>query len=182
TSHLHLPVQSGSNRVLRRMKRFYTRQHFLTVVDKLRRVRPDITITTDFIVGFPGEGGEDFEQTLQLMDEADIVGSFSFKYSPRPGTPALRLKDLIPNEISAKRLTILQYKQRERSTAWVASHIGRQVSVLVDGPSRHDEGVICGRTSTNLTVNFPGTVDLMGRIVDVQVTRGFTHSCRGELV
>ena len=182
TSHLHLPVQSGSNKVLRRMKRYYTRERFLRVVDGLREARPDIALTTDFIVGFSDEFEEDFEQTMSLLDEVGFVGSFSFKYSPRPGTPALKIRNPVSAEDASRRLTTLQDRQRELSTAFNRGHEGKVVEVLVEGPSRHDEGVVCGRTSSNVMVNFPGSEDLIGRMVDVRVTRGFTHSCRGERV
>lgn len=182
TSHLHLPVQSGSNKVLRRMKRFYTRERFLRIVDGLRQARPGIALTTDVIVGFPGETAEQFEETMTLLDEVGFVGSFSFKYSPRPGTPALRLKEGFDPAESGARLTRYQARQRELSLAWTRSHEGACVDVLVEGPSRHDEGVVAGRTSSNLMVNFPGSESLVGEIVRVRVTRGFTHSARGELV
>ncbi len=182
TSHLHLPVQSGSSRVLRRMKRFYTRERFLSLVDDLRSARDDLTLTTDIIVGFPGETDEDFEQTMTLLDEAGFVGSFSFKYSPRPGTPALRLKDHLDDKVSGARLTRYQTRQRELSLAWTRGHEGKVVDVLVEGPSRHDEGVVAGRTGTNLMVNFPGSLELVGQTVPVRVTRGFTHTARGERV
>lgn len=182
TSHLHLPVQSGSSRVLRRMKRFYTRERYLEVIAALRDARPDLALTTDIIVGFPGETDEDFEETMSLMDAAGFVGSFSFKYSQRPGTPALRLQDHVPAEVASARLTRWQNAQRDRSHAWTRSHEGRVVEVLVEGPSRHDEGVVAGRTGTNLMVNFPGDVSLVGQHVQVRVTRGFTHTARGERV
>jgi tRNA-2-methylthio-N6-dimethylallyladenosine synthase len=182
TSHLHLPVQSGSNKVLRRMKRFYTRERFLRIVDALRDARPDLVLTTDFIVGFPGETEAQFQETLDLLDRVGFVGSFSFKYSPRPGTPALRLKEGHDDAVSGQRLQRLQARQRELSLAWTRSHEGHVVRVLVEGPSRHDEGVVAGRTSGNLMVNFPGSEELVGSFVDVRVTRGFTHSARGERV
>ncbi|MCB9664301.1 MAG: tRNA (N6-isopentenyl adenosine(37)-C2)-methylthiotransferase MiaB [Alphaproteobacteria bacterium] len=179
-SHLHLPVQSGSNAVLRRMKRFYTRERYLEVVAALKAARPDLTLTTDVIVGFPGETEADFEQTMALLDEVGFVGSFSFAYSPRPGTPALRLGDPVPAEVASARLTRFQDAQRARSLAWTRSHEGTELDVLVEGPSRHDEGVIAARSSTGLMVNFPGDEALTGREVRVRVTRGFTHSARGE--
>lgn len=182
TSHLHLPVQSGSNKVLRRMKRFYTRERFLRIVDGLRDARPDIALTTDVIVGFPGETDEQFEETMTLLDEVGFVGSYSFKYSPRPGTPALRLKEGFDEVVSGQRLQRYQQRQRELSAAWTASHQDRVVRVLVEGLSRNDPGVIAGRTSSNLMVNFPGDESLVGQFVDVRVTRGFTHSARGERV
>lgn len=185
SSHLHLPVQSGSSAVLRRMKRFYTRERYLEVVSQLRDARPDLVLTTDVIVGFPGESDADFEQTMSLLDEVGFVGSFSFKYSARPGTPALRLQDHLADPVAGARLERYQARQREISLAWTRAHEGREVDVLVEGPSRHDAGVICGRTSTNLMVNFPaGGADqaLLGRWVRVRVTRGFTHTARGERV
>lgn len=182
-SHLHLPVQSGSNRVLRRMKRFYTREKYLRVIDALRQARPDFTLTTDVIVGFPGETDEDFDQTMGLLDQAGFVGSFSFKYSRRPETAALRLdRDVVPPEVASARLTAYQDRQRRASLAWCKSHEERVVNVLVEGPSRHDEGIVFGRTGTNLPVNFAGDLGLVGQTVPVRVNRGFTHSCRGERV
>jgi tRNA-2-methylthio-N6-dimethylallyladenosine synthase len=181
TSHLHLPVQSGSNRVLRRMKRFYTREHYLEVVDKLRAARPDIAFTTDFIAGFPGETDAEFDETMELLDQVGFVGSFSFKYSPRPGTPALRLTDHLPDKVAGERLTRLQNRQRQLSREWAVGHEGSLQRVLVEGPSRHGEGVVCGRTGTNLPVNFVGPTSLIGQQVDVRIIRGLTHSCRGEL-
>ncbi len=182
TSHLHLPVQSGSDRVLRRMKRFYTRAHYIDLVAQLRHARPDLVLTTDFIVGFPGETDEDFEQTMTLLDEVGFQGSFSFKYSPRPGTPALKLlKDEVAPEVAQARLVRLQEWQRSLALAAHRAMEGWSYPVLVEGPSRHDEGVICGRTSTFKMINFPGGLDLVGQTIPVQVTRGFTNSLRGEL-
>lgn len=180
--HLHLPVQSGSSRILRRMKRFYTRERFLEVVHKLREARPGIALTTDIIVGFPGETDEDFEQTMTLLDEVNFVGSFSFKYSPRPGTPALRLKDPVEEALSGARLTRFQNRQRELSKLWTRSFEGQTKHVLVEGPAKKDVGVMCGRTGENLMVNFPGGMELVGQTVAVKVTRGFTHTARGERV
>ncbi len=185
SSHLHLPVQSGSSAVLRRMKRFYTRERYLDVIAQLRDARPDLALTTDVIVGFPGETDEDFEQTMTLLDEVGFVGSFSFKYSARPGTPALRLQDHLDDAVSGARLERYQARQRELSLAWTRSHEGAVVDVLIEGPSRHDAGVICGRTSSNLMVNFPGDVTdqgLLGQWARVRVTRGFTHTARGERI
>lgn len=181
-SHLHLPVQSGSNRVLKRMKRYYTREHFLDVVAQLRQARPDLVLSTDIIVGFPGETDEDFENTMSLLDDAGFVTSFSFKYNPRPGTPALKLKDEVDPDVASARLTRWQDAQRDRSLKFHRSLEGTVVRALVEGASRHDDGVVAGRTSAFTMVNFPGSPELAGRFVDVRVTRGFTHSCRGELV
>lgn len=183
TSHLHLPVQSGSDRVLRRMKRFYNRDHYLSLVDQLRDARPDMVLSTDFILGFPGETDDDFEQTMTLLDEVAFESSFSFKYSQRPGTSALRLlKDEVPAEVAQARLVRLQQRQREISIAAHEGLSGQTMDVLVEGPSRYDEGVVCGRTSTFKMINFPGTLDLVGKTVPVSVIRGFTNSLRGEWV
>ncbi|MEQ1505776.1 MAG: tRNA (N6-isopentenyl adenosine(37)-C2)-methylthiotransferase MiaB [Myxococcota bacterium] len=183
-SHLHLPVQSGSNRVLRRMRRYYTRERYLEVIGALRDARPDLALSTDVIVGFPGETDEDFAQTMSLLDDAGFIGSFSFKYSRRPGTPALVLddRDPVPDEVAGARLTAYQDRQRELSLAWHRAHEGREVDVLVEGPSAHDEGVVCGRTGTHVMVNFPGDESMVGRTIRVRCTRGFTHSCRGDVV
>jgi tRNA-2-methylthio-N6-dimethylallyladenosine synthase len=136
------------------------------------------------IVGFPGETDQDFAETMSLLDEVGFVGSFSFKYSPRPGTPALKLdeRDPVPDEVASARLTAYQDRQRELSLAWHRAHEGREVDVLVEGPSAHDAGVVCGRTSQHVMVNFVGEEALVGRTVRVRGTRGFTHSVRGERV
>ncbi len=181
-SHLHLPVQSGSSAVLRRMKRFYTREHYLDVVNKLRAARPDLALTTDVIVGFPGETDDDFDATMALLDEAQFVTSFSFKYSQRPDTAALRLKDPVPDDVASERLSRWQVAQRVRSLAWTRGHEGQEVEVIIEGPSRHEPAVLCGRTSGNLMVNFPGDPSLVGRTARVRVTRGFTNTARGELI
>jgi tRNA-2-methylthio-N6-dimethylallyladenosine synthase len=182
-SHLHLPVQSGSNRVLRRMKRYYTRERYLQVVAALRDARPDLVLTTDIIVGFPGETDEDFAETMSLLEGVGFVGSFSFKYSPRPGTPALKLdaRDHVAEEVASARLQAYQDRQRELSAAFHRGLEGRVMDVIVEGPSAHDEGVVCGRTSQNVMVNFPGDLRLVGQAVTVRCERGFTHSLRGAL-
>ena len=185
TSHLHLPVQSGSDRVLKRMKRYYTRARYLSLVDALRSARPDLVLTTDIIVGFPGETDEDFEETMSLLEEVRFHTAFSFKFSPRPGTPALRLLDrdeAVPPEVAQARLVRYQDRQRELSLAFNRALEGTVQRVLVEGPSRHDEGVICGRTSTFKMINFPGEPSQVGQHVDVRVLRAFTNSLRGEQV
>jgi len=182
TSFLHLPVQSGSNAVLRRMKRFYTREVYLEVVSKLRDARPDIVLSSDFIVGFPGETDEDFEQTMSLLSEVRFQSSYSFKYSQRPGTPALRLVDRTPVDpaVAGARLTRLQHLQRQIGVEEHRRLEGQSFDVLVEGPSRHDKGVVCGRTSAYKMVNFPGNLDLVGKTVPVTITRGFANTLRGE--
>lgn len=185
TSHLHLPVQSGSSRVLRRMKRFYTREHYLRLVDELREARPDLALSTDIIVGFPGETDADFEETMSLLEAVRFHSAFSFKYSPRPGTPALKLiardQDVSP-AVAQERLLRYQARQREISIEEHRKLEGQVLDVLVEGPSRHDPAVVCGRTSTFKTVNFPGDTSLVGQTVPVLLTRAFTNSFRGERV
>jgi tRNA-2-methylthio-N6-dimethylallyladenosine synthase len=178
-------VQSGSTRVLKRMKRFYTREDYLRLVDDLRTARPDLALTTDIIVGFPGETDEDFAETMSLLEAVRFHSAFSFCFSPRPGTPALRLLERdqeVPMAVSKQRLSVYQARQRTISLALNRAMEGEVHSVLVEGPSRHDEGVVCGRTGTFKTVNFPGSTELVGKTVPVQLTRAFTNSFRGEQV
>lgn len=184
TSYLHLPVQSGSSKILRRMKRYYTRERYLEVVDQLREARPDISLSTDFIIGFPGETEEDFELTMSLLEEVKFSSSFSFKYSQRPNTPALKLvdRDPVDPQVAGERLMRLQAKQREIAQAEHELLEGTIQRVLVEGPAKHDQGVICGRTGTHKMVNFPGTLDQVGQFVDVKITKGFANSLRGEQI
>ena len=182
-SHLHLPVQSGSDRVLRRMKRFYTRAHYLEVVAKLRAVRPDFVLSTDIITGFPGESDADFDETMSLLEAVRFHASFSFAYTARPNTPALRLLDeAIPEAVAQARLERFQARQRQIALEEHAALVGTVQRVLVEGPSAHDEGVICGRTSTFKTINFPGDPATTGTWATVRVTRGFANTLRGERV
>ena len=180
-SHLHLPVQSGSDRVLRRMGRQYSRAHFLEVVRGLRQARPDISLTTDFIVGFPGETREDFDQTLSLLEELRFDASFSFKYSPRPGTAALRLGDteLDPVEASA-RLSELQKAQSRIQLENNLACVGQVLEVLVERPSRNDPHQWMGRSSSFKAVNFPGDETMVGELVPVRITKAHPHSLQGE--
>jgi tRNA-2-methylthio-N6-dimethylallyladenosine synthase len=183
TSHLHLPVQSGSSRVLRRMKRFYSRDHYLRLVDDLKGARPDLSLSTDIIVGFPGESDADFEETMSLLEEVKFDSSFSFKYSPRPGTPALKLdKDTVPPEVASARLTHFQTRQRTLQIESNRVLVDSVMDVLVEGTSKWDADVVCGRTGTFKMVNFPGPISLVGKTVPVRITRGFVNSLRGEMV
>jgi tRNA-2-methylthio-N6-dimethylallyladenosine synthase len=179
-SHLHLPAQSGSNSVLRRMKRFYTRERYLDVVAQLRDARPDLSITTDLIVGFPGETDADFEQTLDLMRATPFDGAFSFRYSARPGTAALRLKDGPDDLVAKDRLQRLQALQSELSERANRQMEGRTLDVLVEKTSRNSDAVLAGRTSCFRTVNFAGPTEWIGQLVPVRVLRGYTNSLRGE--
>lgn len=182
-SHLHLPVQSGSNDVLTGMERGYSRSHYLGRVRALQAARPDLAITTDLIVGFPGETDADFEETLSLMEAVPFAGSFSFKYNARPFTPAARLhqENPVPPGVAQARLSRLQALQARLSLAANRGQEGRVLEVLVEGPSRNDPQEVSGRTSCFRMVNFPGKVDLVGQLVPVRITRGFTNTLRGEL-
>ncbi len=182
-SHLHLPVQAGSDRVLRRMGRQYTRAHYLSRVENLRRARPDIAITTDFIVGFPGETRQDFQQTISLLQELRLDASFSFKYSPRPDTAAARLHALEPVDPAdaSARLTELQAIQARIQFEQNQARVGRVLEVLPERPSRNDPSHLMGRSSCFRAVNFPGDDSMIGHLVRVRITQAHPHSLRGEL-
>ena len=180
--HVHLPVQSGSTRLLRAMQRTYTREQYLEKISLIRSARKDIAITTDIIVGFPGETEEDFADTMRLLDEAQYDGAFSFKYSPRPNTPAQHYADAISEEEKGRRLQILQNRQREIQIARNQALIGSEFGVLVDGGGRR-ENQWAGRTSSNRTVNFTSPRgDLLGHYVDVRVLSAGPNSLVGEHV
>jgi tRNA-2-methylthio-N6-dimethylallyladenosine synthase len=154
--HLHLPVQSGSDRVLARMGRGYTRAWYVDRVGALRAARPDLSVTSDVIVGFPGETEEDFQHTVSLLDQVRFDGLFSFAYSERPGTAAEAMDGVVPPDERRARLNVLQARQRPHTRAFMEGHAGRVVEVLVEGTSRNDAGVWCGKTGQNVTVNFQG--------------------------
>ena len=179
-SQLHLPVQSGSDRVLAAMKRNYTAMEYRSIVRRLRAVRPDISLSSDFIVGFPGETEADFAQTLKLVDEIRFDGAFSFIYSPRPGTPAAGLPDDTPHAVKLDRLQRLQKRLQELSEEYSRAMVGSVQRVLVEGPSRKDAAELAGRTDNNRIVNFPGDARLAGRFVDVEITAALPHSLRGR--
>jgi len=180
--HVHLPVQSGSTRVLRAMQRTYTREEYLEKIALIRNARRSIGITTDIIVGFPGETEADFEETLSLMDTVQYDGAFSFKYSPRPNTPALRLDDPIPEEEKGRRLAILQERQRQIQTRRNEALVGQVFEVLVEGKSRR-ENQWAGHTSSNRVLNFSSPAEnLLGEYAQVRVTRAGPNSLVGEHV
>ena len=185
-SHLHLPVQSGSDRVLAAMKRGYTALEYKSLVRKLRAARPDIALSSDFIVGFPGETAEDFEKTMKLIDDVGFDASFSFLYSPRPGTPAAELTDDTPREVQLERLMRLQQRIEELAQAVSQSMVGSVQRVLVEGLSKKDENELAGRTDNNRIVNFEGgsatSARLVNRFVDVRITSAMPHSLRGEIL
>jgi tRNA-2-methylthio-N6-dimethylallyladenosine synthase len=181
-SHLHLPVQSGSDRMLASMKRGYTALEYKSIVRRLREARPQLALTSDFIVGFPGESDADFEQTLKLVDDIGFDGSFSFVYSPRPGTPAAQFADQVERPVAYARLerlqTIIEAQYRTRSEAMV----GTAERVLVTGRSTRNAGDLAARTQSNRVVNFPGDSGLIGSYTDVMITAALAHSLRGEVV
>lgn len=179
--YLHLPVQSGSNRVLKRMKRYYKVEEFLEKVHALRAKVPNLAISTDVIVGFPGESDEDFEATLELLRTVRFDFSYSFMYSPRPGTPALKLIDDVPLVVKKQRLQIFQELQRQISGERYEALIGTVQPVLVEGTSRNTPEELTGRTPCNKTVNFAGRPRMIGHVVPVRITRSNPNSLRGEL-
>ena len=181
-SHLHLPVQSGSDRILMAMKRNYTALQFKSIVRKLRAARPDICISSDFIIGFPGETEADFEATMKLLREVDFDYSFSFVYSARPGTPASYLGDDTPEEIKRARLLRLQEVNEAQGKAISDAMAGTQQRVLVVGHARKDSTELAGRTENNRIVNFPGDASLINQFVMVQITESCPHTLRGTLV
>jgi tRNA-2-methylthio-N6-dimethylallyladenosine synthase len=180
--HVHLPVQSGSDRVLAAMKRGYTALEYRSIVRRLRKARPEVSLTSDFIVGFPGETEAEFEATLALARELAFDGSFSFLYSPRPGTPAADLPDDTPREAKRERLQRLNAVLEAQSRAVSAAMVGGVERVLVEGPSRKRPGELAARTANNRVVNFAGAAPLIGRFADVRITAALPHSLRGERV
>jgi tRNA-2-methylthio-N6-dimethylallyladenosine synthase len=179
--HVHLPVQSGSDRVLAAMKRGYTALEYRSIVRRLRAARPGISVSSDFIVGFPGETDADFEATLKLARELELDDSFCFIYSPRPGTPAAELADQIPANVKRERLQRLQAQIQSQADAVSERMVGTTERVLVEGTSRRRTHEVAGRTGNNRIVNFPGSAELVHRFVDVRVTDRQPHSLRGEL-
>ncbi len=180
-SHVHLPVQSGSDRVLAAMKRGYTALEYKSIVRRLRKVRPGILISSDFIVGFPGETAADFEATLKLIGEVGFDASFSFIYSPRPGTPAAGLPNATPHEVKLARLQRLQALLETGAQAISRTMVGTTQRILVEGASKKDACELAGRTDNNRVVNFVGEPRLAGRFVDVIITAALPHSLRGEI-
>jgi len=179
-SHVHLPVQSGSDRILAQMKRGHTVLEYLSKIRRLREARPDISISSDFIVGFPGETAADFAATMKLVDQVDFDHSFSFIYSPRPGTPAASLPDDVTAEEKKARLAILQHRLEELAQQKSRRMVGSRQRVLVTGSSRKDAQELAARTANNRVVNFAGDAALIGRYVEVKITAALPNSLRGE--
>ncbi|WP_020676091.1 tRNA (N6-isopentenyl adenosine(37)-C2)-methylthiotransferase MiaB [Geopsychrobacter electrodiphilus] len=180
--HLHLPVQCGSNEILKQMNRGYTREEYLETVKKLKLACPDIRLTTDVIVGFPGETEEDFQQTLDLVTEVGYADAFTFLYSRRSGTAAAELEDKVGARVKQQQFDRLLALQQENSRRIWASDLGRSVSVLVEGESRQGEGQMFGRSTWNRIVNFAGSPELLGQTVTVKITKVFRNSSLGELL
>ena len=179
--HLHLPVQSGSDRVLAAMKRRYTVDRYERIIDNLRKVRPDISLSSDFIVGFPGETDEDFEDTMDLIDRVGFDQSFSFIYSARPGTPASDLPDDVPMMVKQERLGRLQVRTTAMAAEISRSMVGTVQRVLIDRPARKNPLQLSGRTENNRVVNFDGPMDLLGQFADLYITESLPNSLRGRL-
>ncbi|MDN3700056.1 tRNA (N6-isopentenyl adenosine(37)-C2)-methylthiotransferase MiaB [Vibrio artabrorum] len=181
-SFLHLPVQSGSDRILTMMKRPHTAIEYKSIIRKLRKARPDIQISSDFIVGFPGETKQDFQDTMKLIKEVDFDMSFSFVFSPRPGTPAADYPCDVPEQEKKERLYELQQTINTQAMRFSRLMLGTEQRILVEGPSRKNLMELRGRTENSRVVNFEGSADLIGQFVDVKITEVYTNSLRGELV
>jgi tRNA-2-methylthio-N6-dimethylallyladenosine synthase len=181
-NHLHLPVQHGSDRMLMAMKRGYTAMEYKSTIRKLRAIRPDLAMSSDFIVGFPGETEEDFGKMMKLIDDVGYDTSFSFIFSPRPGTPAANLHDDTPHEVKLKRLRHLQETIDNNVRAISASRHGTVQRILVEGASRKDPTELMGRTECNRVVNFKGQPRLVGQMIDVKITEAMQRSLRGEVL
>lgn len=180
--HVHLPVQSGSDRVLEAMKRGYTRADYIKIIDDLKLARSTVSISSDFIVGFPGETASDFDDTMSLVDEVNFDGSFSFMYSPRPGTPAAALPSHVPLPIKKQRLSQLQNKLSKNAFRFNQQMIGGEYDVLVEGVSKKDPSKLSGRTNSNKVINFEGQERLIGHTVKIEVTEALPNSLRGNVI
>lgn len=181
-NHLHLPVQSGSDRILAAMKRGYTALEYKSKIRRLRKVRPNISISSDFIIGFPGETEADFEDTMNLIHDIGFDNSYSFIYSPRPGTPAAQLPDDVSMEVKKQRLAILQNRILLNTQRISQQMIGTTENILVTGPSKKDPTKLSGRTENNRVVNFQGDNELIGRLVSMKITEVLNFSLRGEII
>jgi tRNA-2-methylthio-N6-dimethylallyladenosine synthase len=179
-------VQHGADRILMAMKRGYTVLEYKSIIRRLRAIRPDLSLSTDIIVGFPGETDEDFEKTMALVEQMDYDTSFSFIYSPRPGTPAANLADDTPHEVKLARLQRLQATIDANVMKISEAMVGSTQRILVERPARKDPNELAGRTSNNRVVNFPAPIDaharLIGQMIDVKIVHAYPHSLRGELI
>lgn len=180
-SHLHLPVQSGSDRILALMKRGHTRLEYKNKIKRLRAIRPNLSMSSDFIIGFPGETDKDFEETMNLINDIDFDHSFSFIYSARPGTPASSLPDDTQMQTKKERLSILQMRISQRAAEISTAMVGTTQTILIEGLSKKDTKQLRGRTENNRVVNFTGSQDLIGHFVDIEITEALPNSLRGVL-
>jgi tRNA-2-methylthio-N6-dimethylallyladenosine synthase len=180
-NHLHLPVQSGSDRILALMKRGHTRLEYKNKIKRLRTIRPNLSMSSDFIIGFPGETDKDFEDTMNLINDIGFDHSFSFIYSPRPGTPASNLPDDTPMQVKKDRLSILQTRINQKSAEISSAMVGSIQAILVEGQSRKNPDELRGRTENNRVVNFKGPQDLIGDFVEIKITEALPNSLRGSL-
>ncbi|MEQ6435680.1 tRNA (N6-isopentenyl adenosine(37)-C2)-methylthiotransferase MiaB [Comamonas sp. w2-DMI] len=181
-SHLHLPVQHGSDKILMAMKRGYTAMEYKSTIRKLRAIRPELAMSSDFIVGFPGETEEDFQKMMKLIADVRFDNSFSFIFSPRPGTPAANLHDDTPHEVKLRRLQELQAVINHNIREISEERVGTVQRLLVEGHSKRGNGELMGRTECNRVVNFPGNERLIGQLVDVKITEAMAYTLRGEVV
>jgi tRNA-2-methylthio-N6-dimethylallyladenosine synthase len=181
-SHLHLPVQSGSDRILAQMKRGHMALEYKSIIRRLREVRPDISMSSDFIIGFPGESDADFEATMQLIEDVGYDRSFSFIYSARPGTPAAELPDDVPHEVKRARLARLQARINEMTLEISQGMVGTVQKILVERTSTKDSSMYAGRTENNRVVNFSAEADIIGKFVNVRITEALPNSLRGEFI
>lgn len=181
-NHIHLPIQSGSNRILKLMRRGYTTADYQTIVDKLRKIRPNISISTDIIVGFPGETAEDFLDTMRIIQEVNFDSSFSFIYSPRPGTPAAKMADNVEPAVKKQRLLILQNQLATQARRYSKEMVNTKQKILVTNTSKKNPAQFSGRTENNRVVNFIASKNLIGKIVTIKITQALPNSLRGELV
>jgi tRNA-2-methylthio-N6-dimethylallyladenosine synthase len=181
-NYLHLPVQSGSDRILSLMKRGHTVLEYKQKIRRLRALRPDISLSSDFIVGFPGETDRDFDATMQLIEELEYDQSFSFIFSPRPGTPAASFPDDLAPQVKKERLTRLQERVSAQAARISSRMVGTVQRILVEGPSKRNQSELAGRTENNRVVNFDGDTRLVGRFADVVITEALSNSLRGRVV
>ena len=181
-NHLHLPVQSGSDTILAQMKRGHTVYEYKKIIKRLRSIRPRISISSDFIVGFPGETEQNFLDTMNLIKEINFDRSFSFIYSPRPGTPAANMTDDVSLQTKKARLSILQEQLNQQAMNFSKSLVGNICQILVESGSKHSKNMVSGRTECNRVVNFAGDKNLIGQFVSVKITEALTNSLRGKLV
>ncbi len=178
-SYLHLPVQSGADRILGAMKRGYTRAQYLEKIRRVRQARPGLSLSTDIIIGFPGESDADFAATLEACELAGFDFAYSFNYSPRPGTPAANLKDNVPQEVKDRRLSLLQARIKQQDDAYKRAMVGSTQRVLVERASKRGGGQVAGRAGNNRTVNFDGDIGLIGQFVAVKITQAMNNSLQG---